>query len=287
MQARTLLFTIYGDFVLRYGQEVWIGSLIQALAQFGLQAPAVRMAVSRSVQDGLLEALPSGQKGYYTLTEKGRHRIQEGSRRVYRQVPEVWNGHWRVVTFAIPEDRRELRERIPAELEWRGFGKITPNTWISPHHHEEAIQTFIEEFGLQGHLHHFLARYSGPVADRELAARCWDLPRLAARYTEFNTEVEARIRAMREEMASGREIPDSRCFVERVWLVHEWRRFLHFDPDLPAELLPQDWPGALPRQLFWEYYRMLSAGAERFFLDLNRQAAGAGSRRAVAAKRAE
>lgn len=271
MQARSLLFTIYGDFILRYGQEMWIGSLIKGLAEFGIQAPAVRMAVSRTVQEGLLRALTEEKKGFYTLTEKGRSRLEEGIRRVYRQQAEPWDGQWRVVTFEPPDDRRDLRERIPAELEWRGFGQLSGCTWVSPHRLEESIRQMMEDYGLQGHLHLFTARYGGAETDRDLAARCWDLSEIIAKYRDFNDEVQSRIDRFRGQFAAGQEVPDTHCFVERVWLVHEWRKFLHFDPDLPAELLPLDWPGALPRQLFWEYYRLLSSGAERFFLELCRQ----------------
>lgn len=266
MQARSLLFTIYGDFILRYGHEIWIGSLIKAMANFGFQPPAVRMAVSRSVSEGLLRAVSNEKSGYYALTDKGRSRLEEGIRRVYRQTPEPWDGQWRLVTFAAPEDRRELKERIAAELEWRGFGRLTPTAWATPHRQEDAIGTLAREYELQGRMHLFTARYGGPQADRELAAQCWNLQEIAARYQEFNNKVQSRIDRMRSTFSA--DLPDSHCFVERVWLVHEWRKFLHFDPDLPVELLPDDWPGALPRELFGEYYRLLSGSAERFFLEL-------------------
>lgn len=268
MQARSLLFTIYGDFIIRYGQEVWIGSLIRALAEFGIAAPAVRVAVSRVTQEGLLQSRKDGNKSYYMLTEKGRRRLEEGVRRVYRQAPEAWDGQWRIVTFTVPDDRREVREQVRAELEWRGFGPLTPNTWISPHRQEEAVRSLAEEYGLQGHLDLFTARYGGPAADRDLVARCWNLPAIAARYAEFVAMAAPRYAATRDLMAAGAEVPDSRCFTERVWLVHEFRKFLHFDPGLPVELLPPDWPGAQALELFWDYYRLLSGGAERFFLGL-------------------
>ncbi len=268
MQARSLLFTIYGDFILRYGQEVWVGSMIQALGEFGIAPPAVRVAVSRVAQEGLLQARKEGNKSYYMLTEKGRRRIEEGVRRLYRQAPEAWDGHWRVLTFTAPEDRKELRDQVRAELEWRGFGPLTPSTWISPHRQEEAIRNLVEEYSLLGHLDLFTARYSGPAADRELVTRCWDLSQIASKYAEFVSAAQPRHEDMRAKIAAGVEVPDNHCFTERVWLVHEFRKFLHFDPGLPAELLPPDWPGARALHLFWEYYRMLSGGAERFFLQL-------------------
>lgn len=268
MQARSLLFTVYGDFIIRYGQEVWIGSIIQALAEFGIAAPAVRVAVSRVAQEGLLQARKEGNRSFYMLTDKGRRRIEDGVRRVYRESPEPWDGQWRVLTFTPPEDRRDVREQVRNELAWRGFGPLSPSTWISPHRQEEAIHALAGEYGLRGHLHLFTARYAGPASDQDLVARCWDLPAIAGKYEQFMAAAAPRHAAMRQRLSAGAEVPDSQCFTERVWLVHEFRKFLHFDPGLPAELLPPDWPGTRARQLFWEYYRLLSGGAERFFLGL-------------------
>lgn len=267
LQALSLLFTIYGDFIIRYSKEFRIGAVIQVLTEFDIQAPAVRMAVSRAVQEGLMRPVPT-QKGLYAMTEKGWSRLEDGIRRVYRQSPEPWDGSWRVVTLTVTDDRRELRERLPAELEWRGFGALTPSTWISPHHQEDAVRYLAEEYDLHGLLHLFMARYAGPEEDHKLVTHCWNLEAIAAKYQEFLAEVQPRYDQMRRVLSSGQEIPDSRLFAERVWLVHQWRKFLHLDPDLPEELLPKDWGGARPRELFWEYYRFLSGGAERFFLQV-------------------
>lgn len=267
MQARSLLFTIYGDFIMRYSKEFRVGDVIRALAEFDLHAPAVRMAVSRGVQDGLLEAVP-GQKGLYAMTEKGWRRIEDGIRRAYRQTQEPWDGQWRVLTLSLSEERRDLRERLSAELEWRGFGALSPSAWISPHHQEDAVRQLAEEHGLLGQLHLFVARYAGPEEDQQLVAHCWDLEQIAAQYQQFVSEVQPRYDSLRAQLAAGQEVPDARCFTERVWLVHQWRKFLHLDPDLPEELLPKGWAGTRPRELFWEYYRFLSGGAERFFLQI-------------------
>jgi phenylacetic acid degradation operon negative regulatory protein len=41
-----------------------------------------------------------------------------------------------------------------------------------------------------------------------------------------------------------------------------WRTFPNHDPDLPAELLPADWPRAAARDLFVEIYDTLGPLAE-------------------------
>ncbi|MFC7109898.1 PaaX family transcriptional regulator C-terminal domain-containing protein [Nonomuraea rubra] len=43
---------------------------------------------------------------------------------------------------------------------------------------------------------------------------------------------------------------DRESFVNQVLLIQEWRHFPFLDPDLPAELLQQDWPGPRAAAVF-------------------------------------
>ena len=46
--------------------------------------------------------------------------------------------------------------------------------------------------------------------------------------------------------------------------MHEWRKFLFADPGLPAELLPEDWPGHTAAERFAREASRLKPGADRF-----------------------
>lgn len=269
MQARSLLFTVFGDFILRYGTEVWIGTLIQALARFGQTPQTVRVAVSRITREGFLRSRRVGNRSYYALTEKGRRRLEEGTRRLYRHAEDNWDRMWRVLVLEPPESR-DARERLRALLTWSGFAPLAPNTWVSPRPPDESLLAAIreqqgEQQSGEGRLHLFTGSYDR--ADIDLVARCWDLGRVAEQYDRFIESVTARFRPVREALLAG-TLDDGECFAGRVWLVHEYRKFLHLDPLLPPELVPENWAGERARTLFWEYYRLLSSGAERFFLSI-------------------
>jgi len=49
-------------------------------------------------------------------------------------------------------------------------------------------------------------------------------------------------------------------------LIHEYRRVLLRDPNLPAEFLPAAWPGLQGRALCQTLYRDLLASSERFLM---------------------
>ncbi len=60
-------------------------------------------------------------------------------------------------------------------------------------------------------------------------------------------------------------------FAARFHLVHEWRKFLFTDPGLPAELLPERWPGRVAEELFQDEATRLEPGATRFVVRCLRQ----------------
>ena len=51
------------------------------------------------------------------------------------------------------------------------------------------------------------------------------------------------------------------CFTLRLLLIHEYRRILLHDTDVPAELLPRDWPGLEARRLAAELYVRVGGGS--------------------------
>lgn len=54
------------------------------------------------------------------------------------------------------------------------------------------------------------------------------------------------------------------CFLARTLLIHEYRKLLLRDPQLPEELLPGDWEGRAARQLCRNIYRLVQARGEEF-----------------------
>ena len=55
---------------------------------------------------------------------------------------------------------------------------------------------------------------------------------------------------------------------ELVHLVHDWRRFPFRDPEIPVELLPDDWAGRRAQQLFEDRRARWGAEAATWFKEL-------------------
>ena len=83
-----------------------VAALVKLLAPLGIQAPAVRTAVSRMVRQGWLTAvkLPAGPG--YALTPRAVRRLDEAAERIYRTSKQQWDGRWHLLVVAPPAGRR-------------------------------------------------------------------------------------------------------------------------------------------------------------------------------------
>ncbi len=260
MRARSLLFDLWGDYIQHVGGEVWTSTLAAYLAQFGVSDAALRQALSRMRREGWLEVRRVAARSCYRLSPRGQRRIVEACRRVYNPVDLPWDGQWRVLAYSIPEAERSKRDELRRELLWTGFAHLAPGTWISPNPLEDALAELIGRYGIEPYVATFVSRHAGPGAAQDLVRRCWDLEAIQASYDRFIQRWAPRMEAHR----AGRSISDDQCFVERIELVHDYRKFLFVDPGLPRELLPEGWRGMDARELFQAYYAWLDPAARRF-----------------------
>jgi phenylacetic acid degradation operon negative regulatory protein len=252
MHARSALFDVYGDHLRGRGSQALVAGLVRLLDPVGIQAPAVRTAISRMVAEGWLEPvqLPGGRG--YRATDRTIRWLDDVAARVYRAADDPWDGHWHLVLVDAPGERPD-RQRLRADLEFVGYAELTPHTWVSPYARAELDEV--------------LSR-AGATARRVRADRvepspigAWDLPGLAAAYDAFVAEADALLGGVDDAPA---ERADEAAFAARFRLVHEWRKFLFTDPGLPGELLPADWPGRAAAALFTREAGRLKPAAVRF-----------------------
>lgn len=258
----SFIFTLYGDMVHRL-QSDWslsIGALIRLMVPFGLSEAAVRQAVSRMSRQDWLVARRGGKRSYYALTERGRRRIGELSPRIYGPVID-WDGRWRMLTYTVPEANRERRDRLRKELNVLGWAPLSASTWISPADTLDAARKAAQAGEALDAVHLFAGEYCGPLTDRELVERCWDLSAIATAYRGFIERYEPRLAAERQR----HELSEEAAFVERLWLVHDYRKFTYLDPGLPSELVPAHWPGTTAAAIFREYYAAIDRKSQRYF----------------------
>jgi len=264
LNTRSMIFTLYGDYIRHYGNEIWIGSLIRLLQEFGHNEQSVRAAISRMNKQGWIQAQKVGNKSYYSLTEIGKERIEEAAERIYKIKPHTWDGKWRILMYNIPEEIRNVRDELRQELIWSGFGSLTNSCWLSPNQLEKQVYGLIDKYEVKEYVNFFVSQYDGPNEDATLIRKCWNLEEINERYEKFMQDYSQKYVIAKNKIDKG-EMTDAQCFVERTILVHEYRKFLFVDPGLPAELLPEKWLGDSAAALFTDYYVALAQKANHFF----------------------
>jgi phenylacetic acid degradation operon negative regulatory protein len=265
VQASSLIVTIFGDAVLPRGGRVWLGSLIQLLEPMQLNERLVRTSVFRLVKDGWLSAETVGRRANYALTPWGRRRFEEASSQIYAARAPVWDKRWRMM-LVVGELSTRQREQLRRTLFWKGFGLIGPNCFIHPGVQLGEVIDALSAEGLQALLPHLVPMMAEDVqsaqaaSDADLVTRAWDLSALGQSYAEF-VAMYSPILAHAQEVSVA---DDEQAFLLRMLLIHDYRRLLLRDPELPDALLPKDWSGRQARALCKELYIQIEAASERY-----------------------
>jgi phenylacetic acid degradation operon negative regulatory protein len=109
------------------------------------------------------------------------------------------------------------------------------------------------------------------ASDGELVRRAWNLDRLADMYKDFVASYQPILAQLRD---SAGEVDDESAFLLRVLLIHDYRRLLLRDPELPDVLVSPGWAGQRARLLCRELYRRVLTPSERHLDALFRLADG-------------
>jgi phenylacetic acid degradation operon negative regulatory protein len=262
--SQDMVFTLYGDYIRHRGGEAWTGNLIELLGLFGLSGQAVRSTLSRMSRKGWLQSRRAGRYSFYSLTPKCLKLLEEGAKRIFQPRQDPWDGRWHLLSYSIPESKRHLRRRLRQRLLWLGFGALNQATWISPRDLRVEVEQVVSALQVHPYVEFFAAEHWGFSSDREIVARCWDLKRLNDYYAAFIARYDPLFQEYKAQLAAGDSLEPQQCFVQRFMLIHEYRSSPYVDPNLPPELLPDDWLGERATQLFQQYHNLLVEKAEAF-----------------------
>jgi phenylacetic acid degradation operon negative regulatory protein len=258
LRGGSLIVTIFGDAIMPRGGTVTLGSLIALAEPFGLNERLVRTAAARLAKDGWLEGRRAGKLSEYQLSNDGRERFAEATKRIYSGPDSPWSGRWTVIVLPPmrPAEKKELKE----ELIWRGFGELSTNVFAHPELDSQSLNMPGRPAGLFSKVIVFDANLADDHAPQRLVSLGWDLEDLGSRYQRFVTRFERVLAALR----GVRGADDEASFIVRTLLIHEYRRLHLRDPLLPARLLRANWPGARAAALCRDIYACVFAPSELY-----------------------
>jgi phenylacetic acid degradation operon negative regulatory protein len=255
-----LLLTVLGELVLPSSRPVWTSALLHVLSGLDVEEKSARQAIARTAKDGWIVSTRDGRRVQWELTASGRKLLSEGAARIYSTggAQASWDRSWLVVLASVPESQRKLRHRLQTRLAWAGLGNPSPGLWVSTHHERAGeVRKIIDDLDLGASAMSFVGPFGEIGSQHALVERAWDFSAIALSYINFLDAVEG--------VDPG---PGDPVLLAQVQLVHAWRRFPFIDPQLPAELLPNDWIGHTARARFELLHTCWQAGAQRRWAEL-------------------
>lgn len=206
--------------------ELASGALVAGAELLGVAPGTTRVAISRMVAAGELQATPHGYRlAGHLLARQAR---QDLSR---RGTPTRWDGRWRtaiVTAEARPAaERTELRHAMAALR----HAELREGVWLRPHNLPPGTLPQAEAVVARQTLV-VVGEVEGPVA---LAARLWDLEGWASTARDLLDE----LAPLQDRLDHHDATALAPAFVAAAAVL----RHLQADPLLPAPLLPARWPG--------------------------------------------
>lgn len=223
LKTWSLIVTIFGDIAPAKEDQIDSQLLAALTAPFGVKPEALRVALHRLRKDGWLEAVKTGRRSSYHLSEMGEALTRAAYARIYRAAQSGQGADWQI----------ELLEDAAAE----GRAKtalIGPNILVSPKPTDGAVLSLpaaaVPEW--------MRATLSSDEALAEFASYVSALKNLAPTLTSAKLTAEARASL-------------------RFLVLHYWRRIVLRQPEVHEILLGEDWAGHCARQLTLQAFEIL------------------------------
>ena len=258
ISSTALVFTFFCDVVTQHGGEIWLGSIIQTLAPLGINERLTRTSMFRLVQDGWLESRKQGRRSYYRLTQTGQNYYQRAAGRIYASKKPEWDGSWALLfTSMVPEEKRDALNR---GLSWLGYGRLATGVYALPRNQRPALDQLLTDLGLNDTVVTMQAQTDDMEGLQKLVLSRWKLDDLGERYEAFIKQYAQAQRSLINSKPPG----GHSMLLLRILLIHEYRRILLSDPELPAAMLPANWHGDVAQSLSGEIYRQLATDTTKW-----------------------
>jgi DNA-binding transcriptional regulator PaaX len=152
---------------------------------------------------------------------------------------------WTLLTYSMPESRRDLRHKVRSVLTWAGFGSVRDGLWIAPGALD--VPAVFADAGLTEVIELAAWFAASPLAGVDMEAlvhRAWPIEEIRQRHATF--------------LATWADAPQDRdALAQIVLLGADWLQVLRADPGLPTRLLAADWPSAQSTAVFRRTYSAL------------------------------
>ena len=263
-EPQLLLTSLLGDFWYWRDEHIPSSALVRLLEEFGITADGARAAMRRLASRGLLTTSRNGRTTAYGIPPRTSAVIVQRTHRLltFGATAPRWDGAWTVVAFSVPEQERELRSALRTRLRVLRFAALYDGVWVSPHDNGAAVRALLDELGIaRATVLRSTEVPGGALLGSPRSA--FDPEPLVKEYRQFVERYEPLLAA-----AEAGRVGPADALRSRTELRVDWRHFPETDPDMPAELLPADFPRPRAQEVFVAIYDRLGPLAELRFREV-------------------
>ncbi len=248
----SILLFIFNVFLVQRGiTAIPLKKIFQILEPFQKNETAIRMGLSREIQNGLLINKKDRGEVFYHLTATAiegfkywMKTMDYDHERLQTQLNE-WHGIWSII--AITEQTGNPAPELSQNLQANSYGLLNKTTWISPYNRPEFIQQLLAKHSLGQKLYAFETRLSS-TTPQELASSVWPIAELNQCYHRFYDAL--------EHDNAGLDLNSFNGGGGLPFLYHyglEFFEIIQDDPRLPLSILPDNWQGLKAGKAFQSF----------------------------------
>ena len=243
LRVWSIVISFFGDAVSPRGGVLWLSAFRPLASRLRIETGTLGAAMSRLTADDWLVREKRGRNTLYRLNVNGQTVFERAARRIYGfDRPPTWDGTWSIAVRP---------SRLTAEP-LKGFVRIDERTWARPN--------WPEPIPVEPEAATFTGTAETTPALHALVADAWQLDAVAAAYRGWSDRFAPLLKALRE----GAELTPVSAMSARLLLIHDFRRIVLKDPELPDALRGPDWPGHRARENAAMLYRALLGASERW-----------------------
>ena len=216
------------------GQWRGLGESFPDIPKF--DARKILRALRFLLKQGYIELVPSEAHLVPQITEAGGKRL-DSIFPVY-QKERPWDQKFYLINYDVPVGKNSKRDALRLFLKGLGCVMLQSSVWLTSYNPLKPLSKFVEQKGLTDSVVVSVLLDEWAFGGREVPVvlnEIYGLEDINRRYQEFV-----------EGVKGLKDIKDD----ERMILAFEYFSVLRADPQLPFELLPQDWAGAQAQELF-------------------------------------
>jgi len=214
---------------------------LQQIFSLPLESPRSRGTIRLMLTDGVIV---KHSEGLYQITETGIKELALFFPLVRFTVFE-WDSLYRIISYEIPEKKRQLRDSLRREISGWGLGPWHRSFWLTPHPITADLERLIKNTPWQEYVQAFEGR---PVVGevKVLLEKVWGIAGLEQSY-----------RGVFKKWHEG--LSDSTLSKEAKMklIVDHYIELLKVDPGLPRELVGENWIGYEAWDIFQEMRKIL------------------------------